>query len=68
MYAKLLLRRNNIKRPSEMTRSFILRRNPWCQRRPLTGTDHFLEHFLRARTPAGMLKTFVSNDFICFTV
>ena len=68
MYAKLLLRRNNMKRPSEMRRSLILRRNPWCQRRPSTFTDHFLEHFLRARTPDGTLKTFFSNDFICFTV
>jgi len=58
MYAKLLLRRNNMKRPSER-RSFILRPNPWCQRRLSNLTDHFLELFLRGRTPAGTLKTFV---------
>ena len=56
MYAKLLLRRNNMKRPSEMRRSFILRPSPWCQRRPSNRADHFLELF---GTPAGTLKTFV---------
>ena len=59
MYAKLLLRRNNAKRPSEMRRRFILRPNPWCERRHLNRTDPFLELFLQARTPAGTLKTFI---------
>lgn len=48
-----------MKRPSERRRSFIVRPNPWCQRRLSNRTDHFLELFLRGRTPAGTLKTFV---------
>ncbi|XP_020600653.1 hypoxia-inducible factor prolyl hydroxylase-like isoform X1 [Orbicella faveolata] len=70
MYAKLLLRRNNMKRPSERRRSFILRPNPWYQRRLSNRTDHFLELFLRGRTPAGSFLRMScvkssSNNMLC---
>lgn len=69
MYAKLLLRRNNMKRPSEMRRSFILRPNPWCESRQHSNrADHLPELFLQARIPAGTLKTFVVIFFASIIV
>ena len=65
MYAKLLLQRNNMTRPREMKRSFVLKPtlSPFGERQHSYRTRYFPQLYLQARIPTGTLKN-VLGDFL----
>lgn len=64
MYAKLLLQRNNMRRPSEMKRSYIFRPTSLCETSHLRRAEYYPQLFLQARIPSGTFDTSFSN-FLC---